>query len=70
MQRTLLLTTGFFLAGTGILSLLLSFVGVQFSFLSWMDQIGLLFSFVMKMMFILIGFILMVLSQTDFKEQD
>lgn len=70
MQRTLFLVVGFLFAGVGLLSILLTLVGVQFSFLAWMNNLGPLLSFVLKIVLTITGFVLLVLSQTDFSGQD
>ncbi len=57
---------GFLLAGTGLLALFLSLVGVQLSFLVWIDRPGPLFGFVTRLVMIIVGFILIYLAQTDF----
>jgi hypothetical protein len=56
---------GFLLAGFGLLAIILSLVGLQFSFLAWLDDIGRLFGFVVKVVMVLVGFILIYLAQLD-----
>jgi hypothetical protein len=63
------MTLGFLLAGIGFLALMLSLVGIQFTFLAWLDAPGPLFGFVMKIVLILAGFILLAVSQTDFRKE-
>lgn len=58
---------GFLIAGIGFVALILSLVGLQLSFLTWIDAPGRLFGFVMRLVFIIIGMVLIVLAQTDFK---
>jgi hypothetical protein len=68
MNRAVLTTIGFLLAGIGFLAIMLSIVGVQFTFLAWLDSPGANFGFVMKIVLILAGFIILAIAQTDFKE--
>ncbi len=58
---------GFFIAGTGFLALILSLVGIKFSFLTWIDAPGPLFGFVFRLLMIVIGIIMIYLTQTDFR---
>ena len=57
---------GFILAGIGFLALILSLVGVQLAFLTWIDQPGKLFGFIIKLLMILVGIVVIYLVQTDF----
>lgn len=61
---------GFLLAGTGFLALVLSLVGVKLSFLTWIDAPGPLFGFVMRLLMIVIGIVIIYLTQTDFKGEE
>lgn len=58
---------GFLIAGIGFVALILSLVGLQLSFLTWIDAPGKLFGFVMRLVFIIAGIVLVVLAQSDFK---
>ena len=61
---------GFLLAGTGILALVLSLIGIQLSFLTWIDSPGRLFGFLTRIFITLVGFILIYLTQTDMQPKD
>ena len=67
MNKGLLSLLGFSLAALGFLSIVLSLVGVQFSFLTWLDTFGRLFSFIAKLLFIVIGILVLYIAQSDFK---
>lgn len=56
---------GFFLFFLGFLSIVLGMIGVQFSFMTWMDQWGKGYGFIGRILLILIGFILIISDQTD-----
>jgi len=69
-NKGLVTLVGFVLAGLGFLALVLSLVGVQFSFLTWIDKPGRLFGFVMRLLMILVGIVLIYLAQTDFSGEN
>jgi pheromone shutdown protein TraB len=58
---------GFVLAGTGFISIILSLIGAQLSFLVWLDSIGALASFLVKIVMILAGIIIIYLALTNFE---
>ncbi len=60
---------GFLLAGTGFLALVLSLVGVQLAFLTWIDAFGGLVGFLIRLSMIIIGVIVVYFAQTDFEEE-
>ena len=61
---------GFVLAGTGFISIILSLIGAQLSFLVWLDNIGGLASFMVKIIMILVGIIIVYLSLTNFEGEN
>jgi hypothetical protein len=69
MNKTLLTVAGFFLFTFGFLSLVLSMIGVQLAFLAWLDKIGALFAFVIRILMVLAGIILVALAQTDWARE-
>jgi hypothetical protein len=64
-NKAWLTVVGFLLAGTGFLAIILSLVGLQFTFLAWLDDMGRLLGFVLKVAMVLVGFILMYIAQLD-----
>lgn len=68
MNRGLWTLLGFCLFILGFSALVLSLVGVRISFLTWMDAPGRLFGFVMRLVFVLLGFVIVYLAQTDWKQ--
>ena len=58
---------GFVLLMIGFLALVLSLVGIQFAFLTWMDAIGPLFGFVMRILLMLVGVVIIYMAQSDFR---
>ncbi len=69
-NRGLITLVGFLLAGTGFLALILSLVGLQLSFLTWIDAPGRLFGFVARLVMIIVGIVIIYLAQTNFKGEE
>lgn len=69
-NRGLITLVGFLLAGTGFLALILSLVGLQLSFLTWIDAPGRLFGFVIRLVMIIVGIVIIYLAQTNFKGEE
>ncbi|MCB0550348.1 MAG: hypothetical protein KDD19_22455 [Phaeodactylibacter sp.] len=67
MNKGIFSLLGFLLAALGFLSIVLSLVGVQFSFLTWLDSFGRLFGFVAKLVMIIAGILILHIAQSDFK---
>jgi hypothetical protein len=64
--KNLLTFTGFLLIIIGFLSMIVSVVGLKFSFLLFIESWGSLVGFVIKLLIIMVGFILTYLGQTNF----
>lgn len=58
---------GFILFTLGISALALSFVGLRFSFLIWLDAPGHVFGFFVRLLMVVLGFLLVYISKTNFK---
>lgn len=68
-RKDLTTTIAFFLFLGGFTSLMLSMVGIRWSFLSWLDQIGPVFGLVAKITMILVAIVLLASVQnTDEQE--
>jgi len=59
---------GFVLFTVGGLALVLSLIGVQLSYLTWIDAGGRLLGFVLRLLMILAGVVIVVLARTDWKD--
>lgn len=68
-KKDLYTLIGFILFIIGFVSVTLSLVGIRLSFLTWLDKIGPVFSFVAKIVMILTGLILVVVVQGGKYEQ-
>ena len=69
-NKGLITFIGFLLAGLGFLALVLSLVGVQLSFLTWIDSPGKLTGFLIRLIMILAGIIIIYLAQTNFSGEE
>ena len=58
---------GFILVTLGIGALALSFVGLRFSFLTWLDAPGHFFGFIARILMVVVGFLLVYIAKSDFK---
>ena len=58
---------GFLLIILGMLSMVLMFVGVQLYFLTWIDAPGRLAGFSIRLLMIISGFVMVVLTQSDWR---
>lgn len=58
---------GFVLVTLGISALALSFVGLRFSFLIWLDAPGRFFGFAVRVLMVVFGFLLVYIAKSDFK---
>lgn len=69
-NKTFWTIVGFFLAGTGLIALMLSLVGVQLAGLAWLGKISGLLAFMVHLLMILGGFVLIYLMRSDFRGDD
>lgn len=44
-------------------------IGVQLAFLAWLDKIGALFAFIIRILMVLAGIILVALAQTNWARE-
>ena len=65
MTRSIITTLGFLLSGTGILSLIYKVIGLQLSFLVWIDAFGSLIGLIIRLIFIFGGLVMIYLSRTE-----
>ncbi|MEM9918408.1 MAG: hypothetical protein AAF990_09955 [Bacteroidota bacterium] len=70
MKKGLWSVIGFTLFLTGMLAICLSVVGVQLSFLTWIDAPGRLFGFVIRLLMVMGGVIIVVLSRSNWQEEE
>lgn len=66
MNKTLVVGIGFLLFFFGMVAIVLSIVGVQLTFLTFIDAPGRLFGFVMRILMVVIGIVMVFLAKSDF----
>lgn len=59
---------GFLIAGIGFIALILSLIGLQLSYLTWIDKPGRLFGFIIRITMIVGGLITVYLAQMEMDE--
>ena len=67
MNKGILSLIGFSLFLLGMLSLVLSLVSVQLSFLTWIEAGGRGIGLLIKLMMIVVGVVLIVVTRSDFE---
>ena len=60
---------GFLMMIYGFLSLILSVAGLQFSYLTFLDIPGKTFGFLMRILMVLVGTVIIVMSRTDWERE-
>lgn len=70
MSKTTKTFIGFLLFIIGGLALVLSLIGVQLSYLTWIDRPSPLLGFVIRLLMILGGIVMVVLARTDWREDE
>jgi hypothetical protein len=60
---------GFLLMGLGLMSLIFSMVGMQFSFMQWIDAAGRMAGFLFRLIMIIAGIVVLYLANTNFEEE-
>ena len=64
MDKPIVTVIGYVLLLFGLLSLILSMIGLRLTFLSFLDFAGPLLGFMLKISMIMLGFVLMYISKT------
>ncbi len=68
--KTSLTIMGFLLAGTGLLALILNLVGLNLSFLVWMESGGKLLGLLLEILMTISGFVMVYFGQTDLSQEE
>lgn len=69
MKKAAWLTVGFLLFFIGFLSLVLNMVGVEFYFLTWLNHLGGLVAFIIKVLMVISGIIIIYLQSSNWREE-
>lgn len=68
-RRGLWSIIGFLMLGFGLMSLIFSMVGMQFTFMQWMDAGGRMGGFLLRLITIIAGVIILYMANTNFEEE-
>jgi hypothetical protein len=69
-NKDMLTLVGFLLMSLGFLALVLSLVGVQFAFLTWIDAPGRLVGFIIRLLMIVAGIVMIYFGRTDLDKEE
>lgn len=69
-RNDLMSLIGFILFFLGMLSIVLSLVGIHFTFLSFLETWGGLVAFLIKVLLVIVGFVLIYLSKTQYPRKE
>lgn len=70
MKKAAWVTFGFLMFILGMVSLVLSLVGLKLAFLTWIDAPGAVFGFIFRILMIVGGVVVVYLSVTDWRNQN
>lgn len=70
MKKSWFTLIGFILLFLGILSIIISIIGANFTFLSWIENMGRLPSFLIKVFMIVSGMLMIIISMSNLKEEN
>jgi len=70
MGKALYSILGFTLFVLGTMALVFSLVGIQISFLTWMDKPGRLIGLILRLVMIVGGIVVVFLARTDWREDN
>jgi len=69
-MKNVISIVGFLFFAFGLLSIVLSLVGVQLVFLNWIDALGTTWGFLLKLIMIIAGIVMLVLARTDWQKEN
>jgi len=69
MNKNLQTFIGFLLFLYGFIALILSIIGARLTFLAWIDDLGRMPAFLIKISMIVLGVVLVALAQTDWEKE-
>jgi uncharacterized membrane protein len=68
-NKNIWMLLGFLFIILGFTSLILSLVGTRWVFLGWIDALGALPAFVLKIFMVMMGVVLFVIARTDWERE-
>lgn len=69
MKKAIWLIVGFTMFFIGALSLILNMVGVEFTFLTWLDHFNGLVAFIAKVLMLVVGIVIVYLNSTNWRQE-
>lgn len=69
-KRTLFLVVGFALFLYGFLAIVLQFIGLQLTFLTWIDKGGQLLGFTLRLIMVIAGIAIAYAANTDWEKEN
>jgi hypothetical protein len=69
-NKTWFLISGFLLFLYGFLAIILQFIGIQFTFLTWIDLGGNLLGFVIRLLMVIGGIVLAAWGSIDLEQEE
>ncbi|MEL6922550.1 MAG: hypothetical protein AAFO94_00765 [Bacteroidota bacterium] len=70
MSKAIFSIIGFSLFIVGMMALVFSLVGIQISFLTWMDAPGRLIGLILRLVMIVMGIVVVVLARSNWQQSD
>ena len=68
-NKGLLLLLGYLLFTLGITSVIMELVGTHWYFLAWIEKLGRLPSFIVKILMLIVGILIIVFARTDWEKE-
>lgn len=69
-NKGLFTLVGMVLIGIGFLAIMLNMIGLRFEFLTWIDNFGRFAGFLIRIAFIVVGFVIIAVAQTNFEQEE
>lgn len=70
MKKAAWISIGFLLFIIGFSAVVLSLVGIKFSYLTWLDAPGALFGFLMKIFMVIGGIVIVYMTVIDWRAEE
>ncbi|MBL7806903.1 MAG: hypothetical protein J0M29_00850 [Chitinophagales bacterium] len=68
-NKGILLLAGYLLLTFGVTSIVMELVGTHWYFLGWLEKLGGLGAFVVKLLMVIVGIITIVFARTDWEKE-
>ncbi|MCC7464816.1 MAG: hypothetical protein IT261_01020 [Saprospiraceae bacterium] len=68
-NKGILLLTGYLLLTLGVTSIVMELVGTHWYFLGWLEKVGRLTAFIIKILMVMAGILTIVFARTDWEKE-